>query len=259
MKKNIITLKIGGALAKNEELIPDLAEDMKECGEDDAFIIIHGGGAEVTELTRKFGIEPVFEKGIRITTKEEMQFVDKVLSGKVNKRLVRLFQTCGFNAVGLSGSDGRLFTGESLGECNNCLTHTGRILKVNTHLLHLLLKENYLPIIASTSMDETGMPLNINADEVAFEVSSEMQISGIIFFSDIPGILKGEKILHRLRPEDIKREVDAKTITGGMIPKTKASIDALNKGVGRIIIGEFTGRGSLKSLLKEKKGTHITL
>ena len=258
MSGQIITLKIGGALAKNEELVLRLAEDMKECKDTDHFIIIHGGGAEVTELTRKFGIEPVFENGIRITTKEEMKYVDKVLSGKVNKRLVRLFQKSGFNAVGLSGSDGRLFTGRSLGECGDCLTHTGRISRVNPRLLKILIANAFLPIIASTSMDEEGMPLNINADEAAFELSSEMQVGGILFFSDIPGIVKGKEVLHRLRPEDVLAEINEGVISGGMIPKAKASLDALSKGVGRIIIGEFTGKGSLQNLLTGKTGTHIT-
>ena len=111
--KRIITLKIGGTLAKNEELILKLAEDMKTRSEYEQFLIIHGGGAEVTEFTRQFGIEPKFENGIRMTTKEEMEFVDKILSGKVNKRLVRLFQKSGFDAVGLSGAQPRPCTARS--------------------------------------------------------------------------------------------------------------------------------------------------
>jgi len=255
--KQIITLKIGGALAKNEELILKLAEDMKACSGHDQFLIIHGGGAEVTEFTRQFGIEPKFENGIRLTTKEEMEFVDKILSGKVNKRLVRLFQKSGFDAVGLSGSDGRLFTGISLGECGDCLTHTGRVSSVNTRLLNVLLSNNYLPVIASTSMDETGMPLNINADEVAFELSSKMKVAGILFLSDIPGILKEQKVLNTLQPEEIMEEIDNGTISGGMIPKAKASIKALSRGVGRIIIGEFIKKGSLGALLSGETGTQI--
>jgi acetylglutamate kinase len=258
MYKQILTIKIGGALAGNDELILMLAEDMKECMNNDRFIVIHGGGAEVTEFTRKFGIEPTFRDGIRMTSKEEMVLVDKILCGKVNKRLVRLFQRCGFDAVGLSGSDGKLFTGTSIGECDNCITHTGRVTSVNPRLLKVLLDNNYLPVIASTSMDINGMPLNINADEVAFTLSSEMQVTGILFFSDIPGIVKGKQILHRLRPGDVKEEIATGVISGGMIPKAKASIDAISKGVGRIIIGEFTGKGSLKALLSGDKGTHIT-
>jgi acetylglutamate kinase len=257
MNKQIITIKIGGALAKDDDLILMLAEDMKECMNNDHFIVIHGGGAEVTEFTRQFGIEPTFRDGIRMTSKEEMILVDKILCGKVNKRLVRLFQKSGFDAVGLSGSDGRLFTGESLGECDNCLTHTGRVTSVNPRLINVLLTNNYLPVIASTSMDADGMPLNINADEVAFELSSGMQVTGILFFSDIPGILKGEKVLTRLKPEDVQEEINTGVISGGMIPKAKASMDAIAKGVGKIIIGEFTGKGSLKDFLSGKKGTHI--
>ncbi|MBN2536138.1 MAG: acetylglutamate kinase [Spirochaetales bacterium] len=258
MNEQIITIKIGGALAVDDKCILALAEDMKECSTHDRFLIIHGGGAEVTEFTRKFGIEPIFRDGIRMTSKEEMVLVDKILCGKVNKRLVRLFQKSGFDAVGLSGSDGRLFTGKSIGECDNCLTHTGRITSVNTRLLNVLLDNNYLPVIASTSMDMDGMPLNINADEVAFELSSGIKAGGIIFFSDIPGILKEGNVLKQLGPGDVKEEIKTGVISGGMIPKAKASVDAISKGVGRIIIGEFTGKGSLKELLSGNRGTHIT-
>jgi acetylglutamate kinase len=255
---NIITIKIGGALARDERLVLQLAEDMKELDGYDHFIIIHGGGEEVSELTRKFGIEPVFRDGIRITSKEEMAFVDKVLCGKVNKRLVRLFQKSGFDAVGLSGSDGRLFTGSSIGSADNP-THTGRIDKVNPGLVSVLLKENYLPVIASTSMDDDGIALNINADEVAFELSSELRAAVIIFFSDIPGILNNGKVLGCLNTEEIKAGIVNGVITGGMIPKVKASMDALSRGVGRIIIGQCGGKGSLPALIKGKKGTQIVV
>jgi acetylglutamate kinase len=258
MTAAIVTIKIGGALAKDEQIVLELAEDMKGLKGYDRFIIIHGGGEEVSELTRKFGIEPVFRDGIRITSKEEMAFVDKVLCGKVNKRLVRLFQKSGFDAVGLSGSDGRLFTGTSIGNVDNP-THTGNIEKVNPRLVRVLLGENYLPVIASTSMDNDGTPLNINADEVAFELSSELRAAAIVFFSDIPGILNNGNVLGCLTTEEIKSWIANGVITGGMIPKVKASIDALSRGVGKIIIGQCTGKGSLEALIEGRKGTQIVL
>jgi acetylglutamate kinase len=257
MNGQIITIKIGGAPAGDENLIRSLASEMKSYSDSIRFIVIHGGGAEVTELSRRFGIEPVFQDGLRVTSKEEMKIVDKVLSGLINKRLVRIFQTCGFNAVGLSGSDGKLFVSKSSGECNGCPSHTGVIEKVRPGLVELLLAHNYLPVIASTSMDEDGLPLNINADDVAFNLSTEMKVSGIVFFSDIPGILKNGALLKRLSPDEVKAELSAGTIKGGMIPKVKASMEALEKGVGKIIIGDYTGSGSLKQLLSGERGTEI--
>ncbi|MBN1697069.1 MAG: acetylglutamate kinase [Spirochaetales bacterium] len=258
MSTHVVTIKIGGALAKNVRLILELAQDMKELEGSNMFIIVHGGGEEVSELTRRFGMEPVFRDGIRITSVEEMAFVDKVLCGKVNKRLVRLFQKSGFDAVGLSGSDGRLFLGRSIGSEENP-THTGKITAVNPRLVRVLLEENYLPVIASTSMDNEAAPLNINADEVAFKLSTVLKTDVIVFLSDIPGVLRSGKVSALLTSEEIRASVADGTITGGMIPKVNAALDSLTRGVGKIIIGECNGSGSLKDLINGKTGTQIVM
>jgi acetylglutamate kinase len=180
-----------------------------------------------------------------------------VLCGQVNKRIVRLFQKAGLSAVGLSGSDGSLFRGTSISKNKENHSHTGKITSVNPGVLETLIAGNYFPIIAPTSMDESFAALNINADSVAFEIACAIRAEALVFFSDIPGILKDGKALERLRTAEVLAEINNGTITGGMIPKVKASIDALSKGVGRIIIGEYNGRGSLASLLDGKIGTQI--
>jgi acetylglutamate kinase len=257
MNKKVLTIKIGGEPASNERVLAELAREIKGFSETYGVVLVHGGGDEVSALTRHFGIEPVFRDGVRMTTGEEMKYVDMVLCGQVNKRLVRRFQKEGLGAVGLSGSDGRLFTGKSIGQGKENHSHTGKITNVNPQLLATLIAGGYMPVIASTSMDESGMPLNINADSVAFELASSLAAEALVFFSDIPGILKDGKTLTRLRTGEVLAEINNGTITGGMIPKVKASIDALAKGVGRIIIGEYKGMGSLASLLEGREGTQI--
>ena len=101
-------------------------EEMRALGRDRRFILVHGGGAEVTALSEKLGIEAVFRDGVRQTSPEEMDIVDMVLAGKVNKQLVRLLRDAGLDAVGLSGSDGGIFTGEPLGG-RGAATRTGEV------------------------------------------------------------------------------------------------------------------------------------
>jgi acetylglutamate kinase len=257
MINKIVTVKIGGAPASSEKVLAELASELAGLSASFGIVVVHGGGEEVSALTRHFGIEPVFPDGVRMTTAEEMKFVDMVLCGQVNKRLVRAFQRAGIAAVGLSGSDGRLFVGKSIGSCKESRTHTGRITRVDPSVLETLLGAGYVPVIASTSMEEGGMALNINADSVAFEIASALEAEALVFFSDIPGIMKAGKPLARLRTAEVLSEINNGTITGGMIPKAKASIDALARGVGKIIIGEYTGTGSLSGLLEGSRGTQI--
>jgi acetylglutamate kinase len=256
MGKKAIVVKLGGEPASNEKILCELASDLDEYAKSYGIVIVHGGGDEVSALTRHFGIEPVFKDGVRMTSPEEMKFADMVLCGQVNKRLVRSFQKEGLGAVGLSGSDGRMFVGKSIGSKED-KSHTGKITNVNAGILHALLDKKYVPVVATTSMDEGGMPLNINADSAAFEIASALQAEALVFFSDIPGILKDGKPLSRLRTTEVLAEINNGVITGGMIPKVKASIDALSRGVGKIIIGEYKARGALANLLEGKEGTQI--
>ncbi len=146
-----VLLKIGGAAAENERSLADLAAEMLTLSKTMRLVLVHGGGAEVTSLSRRLGIEAVFEKGVRQTSPAEMDIVDMVLSGKVNKRLVRLLRTRGLNAVGLSGSDGGMFTGTPMGE-----SRTGAVAAIDDRLPNLLLANGYLPVVSSTSMDARG-------------------------------------------------------------------------------------------------------
>ncbi len=258
-KKPLVTLKIGGTLAEDESQLQSFAADMLDLMSDHQMVVIHGGGAEVSRLSRQMGYEPRFHEGIRLTSAGEMDIVEMVLSGKVNKRLVRLFQSCGLSAVGLCGADGRCFTGRTLGRIDGSETRTGNIGEVDPRLLILLLTADFLPVLSSTSMDGGGRGVNINADTVAFEVACRMKCDYLVFISDIPGVLKGKQVLKSLNRERAKAELAAGTITGGMIPKTTSALEALKRGVGQVIVGQYCGRGSVRALLEGEMGTRFHL
>ncbi len=244
-------------MAEQEELIFHLAGDISELEKKHLFLLVHGGGCEVSRLSKELGYEPVFREGIRITSEEEMNIVEMVLSGKVNKRLVRIFQSCGLDAVGLCGADGRAFTGAGLDA--HASTRTGEIRRVNTTLFKILLENGFFPIVSSSSMDEAGLGLNINADSVAFEIACSLGSSSLLFLSDIPGIMKEGKILKYLGEAEAREEIKRGTISGGMIPKVSSALKALERGVGQIIIGQYQSRGSLNTLLNGSRGTRISL
>jgi len=251
------TVKIGGRMAEQEEQLRPFAADLKDLRSEYDLVLVHGGGAEVTRISEQLGFRPVFHEGIRVTTREEMDVVEMILSGKVNKRLVRLFQACGLPAVGLCGADGRLYSGRSLGVIRDLETRTGQVSGMELGVLRCLLQEGYFPVVSSTTMDEEGGGININADTVAFELACAWGSETLMFLSDIPGVLKGDAVIPRLAPEQVKSEIREGTINGGMIPKATSALEALKRGVGRVIVGQYGGRGSLQALLEGTMGTRF--
>ena len=251
--KKIIVIKTGGKAASEKSAMAALFKEMKELKNRYNFVFIHGGGAEVTRVSKVFGLEPVFKDGIRLTTPEEMEIVDMVLSGRMNKEIVRLANRCGIASVGLSGSDAMLFTGKQAAE----KSLTGKITNVKPFILSLLIKNDYLPVISSTSMTADGTALNINADEAALEIASAIKADKLFFISDIQGVMKEEAVINILTEKMAEEEIASGVISGGMIPKVKSSIAALKKGVSAIIIGEYLKSGDLLATLDAKKGTSI--
>jgi acetylglutamate kinase len=257
MANDRILIKIGGKAAQGPGLRALVAE-MAALRPKHDFVLVHGGGAEVTRISKIFGIEAIFDKGVRVTSPAEMEIVDMVLAGKMNKALVRLFQSSGIPAVGISGSDGGLFTGESAGPAGSAAaTRTGRISAVDPRLLAVLLGAGYLPVIATTSMDKAGGGLNINADDAAMAIAAAFKPSMLVFLSDIPGILKNGTVLPVLDAAGAAAEIAAGVVSGGMIPKLNASLAAVRAGAGAVVIGEFSSHGDLAALMAGTRGTRI--
>jgi acetylglutamate kinase len=256
MEKPLVVVKIGGRAAGAEDVLKELVRDMAALREAYGFFFVHGGGAEVSRVTKIFGLQPVFRDGIRQTSAAEMDIVDMVLAGRMNKYLVRVFECLGVPAVGLSGSDGRFFTGCSIDPAAG--NRTGRVTRVEPKAALLLAGAGYVPVIASTSMDDRGGALNINADEAALEIASALRAAALVYLSDIPGILKEGRLVSRIGAGEAEREIAAGVITGGMIPKVRSCLEALGSGVGGVVIGEFTRAGDLGRLLRRESGTTIT-
>ncbi len=219
------------------------------------FLVVHGGGAEVTRVSELLGLTARFEDGVRMTSAPEMDVVDMVLAGKTNKAIVRRFEALGVPAVGLSGSDGGLFLGERLAAD----TRTARVSRVDAALLRLLMGRGYVPVVCSASMAEDGTGVNINADEAALALAAALRARTLLFLSDIPGILdRSGKVAPELDEREAEAAIGSGVISGGMIPKVRAAVGALKKGVSGIVIGQFLATGDLAGLLARSQGTRIS-
>lgn len=253
--RRVVVIKIGGRPATQDTTQRVLGNEICAMLAGVQFVIVHGGGAEVSRVSRALGFEPVFRDGIRMTTPGEMEIVDMVLAGKVNKEMVRRLTTCGVPAFGISGADGGLIVGESVGAIGD--NRTGTVRTVDARPLELLVGAGFTPVISSVATDGAGTGLNINADEAALDIAAAMRAERLIFFSDIPGVLKNGEVIRTLTAERAEAEIAEGTISGGMIPKVRSSVAALQKGVGAIVIGEYRNEGDLAAFVAGSSGTSI--
>lgn len=259
---NIVVIKIGGLVAQDkgalQALLTEMASAQTGHKNDPDFVLVHGGGKEVTAVSSKFGYEAEFRDGIRITSPGEMDVVDMVLGGKINIDLVRQGQAAGLNTVGLGGQDGHTFIGEPLKITDKPDSRTGKITATDPELLTTLLEAGFVPVLHSTSMSEDGTGLNINADEAAQEVAIALRARTLLYISDIPGVLKDGKVIAEIDQERAEAEIEAGVISGGMIPKINNALEAVNRGVGEVLIGGYKTAGDLGKLLAHETGTAIS-
>jgi acetylglutamate kinase len=231
----IFVVKYGGNAMTDERLKHMVMEDLvflKLVGINP--VVVHGGGPEINDLLGKLGKKPKFVNGFRMTDKETMEVVEMVLTGKVNKEIVSYINRCGGKAIGLSGKDGGLVTADK-DLSNGDLGLVGYVKSVNTEVIQLFIKEDYIPVISPVAIGEDGETYNINADTVAGEIAGSLGAEKLIMLTDVEGIYKDygnkDSLISSLDIKTALDYVNEGVIDGGMIPKVLCCINAIKKGV----------------------------
>jgi acetylglutamate kinase len=231
-------IKYGGAAMVDETLKQHVMQDlvlMHYVGLRP--VLVHGGGPEITEAMKRHGKEPQFINGLRFTDEETVEIVEMVLAGKTNKGIVSRIQRQGGRAVGLSGKDGDLFIARRMLVEGVDLGYVGEITAVNTHLLTVLAREGYIPVLCSVAVGPEGETLNINADHVAGRVAGELHAEKLILLTDVRGILEDvqnpDSLLSEVHAPAARRLIETGKVDRGMIPKVEACLMALEGGVPR--------------------------
>ena len=252
-----IVLKIGGSITDSPPLLQHIARQLRKWQETGTpLLLVHGGGAAISRLQGRFHIQPHFQDGIRITEKEEMPLVDMALCGAVNKALVRLLRLEGLNSWGISGCDaGMVQAVRPPGVTPN--QHTGTVGTVNIQPIRTMWGAGYLPVLAPPATDERGLAMNVNADETALSLAMALGAGALVFLSDVEGVLDGGVPVPFLDPENAQRMMEDGRIGGGMIPKVRSCLRALERGVGSVHIGSCGLSDSLDDLLSARRGTVI--
>jgi len=229
-----IVVKFGGNAMVDRELIQTFADDivlLQSLGISP--VVVHGGGPQIGDMMARFGKEPVFIDGLRVTDAETLEIAAMVLVGKVNRQLVSAINTHGPLAVGLSGEDGGLIEAEAR---DPALGFVGDVTKVNTQIIERLLAEDLVPVVSTIGADlSAGQAYNINADTAAGAIAAELRAEKIVYLSDVPGLLDdiddAESLISQVGDDGLRKMVADGRLTGGMLPKITGCLEAIDAGV----------------------------
>lgn len=252
-------IKYGGAAMEEEALKHEFAKDivlLKYVGINP--VVVHGGGPQIERLLTKLEIPTRFVDGLRVTDEATLEVVEMVLSGLINKQIVKDIHDNGGQAIGLSGKDGRLVMARRIEGKDVGLV--GEVVEVNGLILKEISKAGYVPVIAPLGSGIDGNTYNINADTVAGAVAKALLAEKLILLTDVPGVLDDvSRPISVLKTDEVRTLLNNQTIRGGMIPKVRCCLDALHGGVKKthIIDGRVPHALLLEVFTRTGIGTQI--
>jgi acetylglutamate kinase len=245
----VVVIKYGGNVlvpvdgeAGAEGAVPSEAEALASFAEDVVLmrsvgmlpVVVHGGGPQIGELMARLGKVPEFRDGMRVTDAETLEIASMVLIGKVNREIVSAMNVHGSLAVGLSGDDAKMITAMPR---DAALGFVGDVEVVDPSILHRLLAEGIIPVVATIAGDTTGQSYNINADAVAGAIAAALHAEKLVCMTDVTGLRSDpddpSSRLARVSVDEIDAMVASGAASSGMIPKVEACARAVRAGVPR--------------------------
>ena len=259
-----IVIKYGGAAMTDPAIRRNVLEDIVFTSYVGMRpVLVHGGGPHISKRIESLGKEVKFVRGYRVTDEETMEVVEEELT-KVNREIVREIISLGGSAISLSGKDDHLIEvkkhadidGEDIG-------FVGEVTKINGDVIQKMITSDIIPVISPIGLGKDSFTYNVNADQASAEIARSLGALKLVLLTNVRGILKNqaknESIISHISVAEIDELIQDKTITGGMIPKVKACIRALERGVKKthIIDGKIP-HGILLEIFTDKGvGTEI--
>jgi len=260
-----VVIKYGGHAMVNPELKKNIIQDialMQIVGMNP--VVVHGGGPEITAHLKKLGVQSQFVDGQRVTDQETLDVAEMVLAGKINSEIVLSLQEAGVRAVGISGKDMGLITAKKLyhqagpDAAPADIGFVGEVEKIDPEVIQILEKNEIVPVISPIGVDRAGQTYNINADTAASAIAGALKADKFILLTDVKGVLRDRadesSLVDSIRLAEVETMIESGVIQGGMIPKVRACLDALEAGArkthildGRqphsLLLELFTDRG----------------
>ncbi len=266
-----IVIKYGGNAMVDSGLKQGFARDvvlMKLVGINP--VVVHGGGPQIGNLLERLGKSTEFVQGMRVTDTETMDVVEMVLGGLVNKEIVNLINRHGGSAVGLTGKDGDLIHARKLYIEHTSaelevpeiidLGHVGEVESIDTSVVGMLVRGDFIPVIAPIGVGRDGRSYNINADLVAGKVAEVLKAEKLMLLTNTTGLLDADgTLLTDLEATEVEKLIEQGVIVGGMLPKIRCALDAVHGGVNmaHIIDGRVEHAVMLDLFTDEGVGTLI--
>ena len=267
-----LVIKFGGNAMTDDNLKRSFAKDivlMKLVGMNP--VVVHGGGPQIASLLEQLGIESEFVDGMRVTDSKTMDVVEMVLGGAVNKEIVTLINAAGGKAIGLTGKDGQLIMAKKMQVSRKTpgmeapeiidIGHVGEVHKINTQVIDMLTESNFIPVIAPIGVDDQGASYNINADLVAGKIAEVLDAEKLILLTNVAGLEDATgQILTGLGTSQVDELIADGTIAGGMLPKIRCALEAVQNGVtsAHIIDGRVNHAMLLEIFTDQGVGTLIS-
>lgn len=264
----IITVKIGGAMLDKEKgnLIADISKLIKE----HKIVIVHGGGPQINEISKKLGKEPIFVMSpsgfrSRFTDKETLEISIMAMAGKINKNIVTLLRKNQIPAIGLTGLDGKTLIAERKDKIIAVEDgkkkvirgdYSGKVKEVNGTLLKLIIENGYIPVVAPIGISYESEPVNLDGDRAAAHIAKAVNADIFISLTDVQGVIIDGEIVHSLNRQEA--EENLKKVKGGMRKKMFAALEALDLGIKPVVICSGLEKDPISSALTLKTGTVIT-
>jgi acetylglutamate kinase len=240
-------VKYGGHAMTNPEARVSFARDvvlLRSIGI--KVVVVHGGGPQIKAMLDRLGVVSEFKGGMRVTDDATMEVVRMVLVGQVNQDIVALLNSAGGRAVGLSGTDANLLQARRIQVDGEDVGRVGAIHKVDDDEVGLLTQGGFIPVIAPVAVDGDGGALNINADLAAGAIATHLNARKFILMTDVAGVADGTgEVLRTIDRSLARRLVADGVIAGGMIPKLRAGLDALDAGVRKVHVVDGRVRHAL--------------
>lgn len=203
-------------------------------------LIVHGGGKEISEVQTHYGLKPQMVDGVRVTDETTLSIVTMVLSGLVNKRLVATFMNAGLDAIGLSGADRGIVRAVKMPRDGVDMQFTGTVSSVDAAKLIPLLRAGMTPIIAPICLGADSL-YNVNADHVAGAIAGALGAERVIFLTNVEGVLIDGSVAPTISTAQAEQYIEDETISGGMVPKVRTALRALESGVSGAVITNLDG------------------
>jgi acetylglutamate kinase len=263
LKGKILVIKLGGSTLENQRMILQDIIWLRALGANP--VLVHGGGPYINEWLSRLNIPAVFKDGLRVTDAQTLEVVRMVLCGQVNQGLVAMAAHMGGRVVGLCGTDGQMIQARV---ADAELGFVGEIEKVNPEIVQTLVAQGYIPIIAPLGQGPDGISLNINADLVAAHLAGALDAEKLIFLSNVVGICRADgSLISELSEDEARQLIKEGVISGGMIPKVSACLDALvavprvhivDGGEAHVLLRElFTDQGAGTMIVRRPAAQNV--